>query len=151
MKSNRSSGPKIAPPPAPLATKNSDDDVDSDGVAALGDMAHKVTVGERSQSASKKVKIITNQEELKKCMAANPNDDQHPLERKKLSKMMKLVTKSIKLEEEGALVLVDSGSAPNVAKVQTHYKEYANVVVLSSGSKPGESANTACGKQLTNH
>ena len=50
VKSNRSPGPKIAPPPAPLATENSfeafdDDDVDNDGIAALGDWAHKVTVG----------------------------------------------------------------------------------------------------------
>ena len=39
IKSNRSPGHKIAPPPAPLATKNSSEtfDVDSDGIAALGD------------------------------------------------------------------------------------------------------------------
>ena len=48
------------------------------------------------------------------------------------------------------MVLTDSGSALNVAKIQTHFKSYANVVVPSSGSKSGEIATTACGKQLTN-
>ena len=98
VKSNRSQGPKIAPPPPPLATKNSfeafgDDDVDTDGITALGDWAHKVTVGKRPRSASDKVTIVTNQQELKKCMAANPIVAQPPIARKKLSQVMKPVTK----------------------------------------------------------
>ena len=77
VKPNRSQGPKIAPTPIPMATKNSfetfdDDDIADDDIAALGDWAHKDTVGKRSQSASKKVKMITNQQELKKFMAAIP-------------------------------------------------------------------------------
>ena len=127
VKSSRSSGPNVAPPPAPLVTENSfeafdDDDIDGDGVAALGDRAHKVTVGKRSQSASKKVNIITNQQKLKTFMAANPNVAQLPVERKKLGKMMKLVTKSVELEEGESLVLMNNGRALNVAKIQTHFK-----------------------------
>ena len=94
--------------------------------------------------------IITNHKEFKRFMAANPNVAQLPVERKKLSKMMKLMTKSVEFEEGKALVLMDSGSALNVAKINTHFKPYTNYVVPGSGSKSGESATTACGKQLTN-
>ena len=45
---------------------------------------------------------------------------------------------------------MDNGSALNMAKIQTHFKQYAHVVVPSPGSKSGETATTACGKQLTN-
>ena len=55
-------------------------------------------------------------------MAANPNVAQLPVERKKLSQMMKLVTKSVELEEGKTLVLMDGGSALNVAKIQTNFK-----------------------------
>ena len=155
VKSNRSKGPRIAPPPAPLITKNSfeafdDNDIDGDGNAALGDRAHKDTVGKRSQSETKKVRMITNQQELKKFMAANPNVAQLPVERKKLNKVMKLVSRSVELEEGETLVLMDSGSALNVAKIKTHFKPYANCVVPSSGSKSVETATTASGKQLNN-
>ena len=92
VKSNWSQGPKVAPPPIPLATKNSfetfdDDDIADDGIAALGDWAHKVTVGKRSQSASKQAKMITNQQELKKLMAANPNVAQLSIARSNLAKI----------------------------------------------------------------
>ena len=55
-------------------------------------------------------------------MATNPNVAQLPIERKKLNKMMNLVTKSVELEKGETLVLIDSGSAPNVANIQTHFK-----------------------------
>ena len=43
---------------------------------------------------------------------------------------------------------MDSGSALNVAEIQTHFKSYANDVVPSPGSKSGETATTTCEKQL---
>ena len=45
---------------------------------------------------------------------------------------------------------MDNGRALNVAKIKTHFKPYANCVVPSSGTKSGETATTASGKQLTN-
>ena len=53
-------------------------------------------------------------------MAANQNVAQLPVERKKLSQMMKLVAKSVELEEGDTLVLMDSGSALSVANIPTH-------------------------------
>ena len=82
-------------------------------------------------------------------MAASPNAAQLPIERKKLNQMMKLVTKSVELEEGDTLVFMDSGNALSVAHIQAQFKSYANFVVTSSGSESGETATTACGKQLT--
>ena len=101
---------------SPLVTENSfetfdDDGFDSDEIAAVGDWAHKVTVGQRSQSTSKMVNMIANQQKLKTCMAANPNVAQLPVERKKRSTNIKLVAKSVELEERETLVLMDNGSA----------------------------------------
>lgn len=118
--------PRVAPQPAPLVTKNSfeafdDDDIKGDGIAALGDWAHNVSFGKQSKSETKTVKMITNQQELKRFMAASPNVAQLPVERKKLNQQMKLVTKSVELEEGETLVHMDSGSALSVAKIQTHF------------------------------
>ena len=77
--------------------------------------------------------MITNQQELKKFMAANPNVAQLPVERKKLNKVMKLVSRSVELEEGETLVLMDSGSALNVAKIKTHFKPYAKLLCHLQG------------------
>ena len=66
--------------------------------------------------------MITNQQELKHFVAANPHVAQLPVETKQLSKIMILVTKSVELEEREALVLMDSGSARNVANILMHFK-----------------------------
>ena len=156
LKTNRPAKPKtIVQPVPPVTTKNSfeafdDADMEEDHIAALGRWAHKVTTSKKPQSEAKKVKVITNQRELRKFMTSNPNVAQLPVERKKLSKVMKMVTKSVELADGETLVLMDSGSAINVAKIKSHFKQYANFIVPSSGSISGETATTACGKQLVN-
>ena len=55
------------------------------------------------------MRIITNQLELKSFMAGNPDIALLPVGRKKLSKIMKLVTKSVELEESENQVLSSYG------------------------------------------
>ena len=63
---------------------------------------------------------------------------------------MKVLSSKIELEEDEVLVLMDSGSTINVAKIKKHFPMYSKLVVPSTGSVSGETATTACGKKLVN-
>ena len=73
-----------------------------------------------------------------------------PTERRKLSKVMKVMTKKIHMGRDEQLVLMDSGSTVNVAKIAKHFPAYAELVIPSKGSLRGETATTACGGILVN-
>ena len=64
---------------------------------------------------------------------------------------MKILSSKVELESDEVLVLMDSGSTINVAKINKHFKDYADLVVPSRGSLKGETATTACGKVLRNN
>ena len=63
---------------------------------------------------------------------------------------MKLQTAKIDLKDDETLVLMDSGSTINVAKIKKHFENHSHIVVPSSGSMNGDMATTACGKKLVN-
>ena len=158
-----------APGPAPTPTLNSfqalatfdDEDLDDNVATQLGSWAHRVNrVKDKPKSQSEKKaesrkiepkpRMITSAQELDTFLKDNPKVAQIPTERRKLSKIMKVLTSKIELENDEVLVLMDSGSTINVAKVKKHFPAYADLVVPSSGSMSGETATTACGKRLTN-
>ena len=64
---------------------------------------------------------------------------------------MKVLTSKVTLGNDEVLVLMDSGSTINVAKVRKHFPAYVNHVIPSRGSMNGETATTACGKSLRNN
>ena len=161
--------PKVAPTP----TLNSfqaleafdDEDTTSDVVQQLGTWAHRITsIGDKPKSQSEKkraasvevkgvepkARLITSARELDTFMKQNPTVAQIPTERRKLSKIMKILSSKIELEHDEVLVLMDSGSTINVAKIKKHFPMYAGLVIPSTGSVSGETATTACGKRLVN-
>ena len=129
-----------------------DDHDDSEAVIEqLGQWAHKTEVGKQSQKTKKKDRLLTSTKDLDQYLARNPSVATLPTDKKKLSKVMKLISKKTTLEENETLVLVDSGSTINVAKMKEHFPAYVNHVIPSSGSLRGETATTACGRTLKNH
>ena len=154
-----------SPDPVPTVVKNSfdalrtfdDDETSAEVLKQLGGWAHKVKTTRPAApkkapnvAAPKKVRLISSSRELSEFMKQNPKVAQVPTERKQLSKVMKILTSKINLEEGETLVLMDSGSTINVAKIKKHFAKYADMVVPSSGSINGETATTACGKKLVN-
>ena len=63
---------------------------------------------------------------------------------------MKIMTQHVEVGPGEQLVLIDSGSTVNVAKIAKHFPAYAHLVVPSKGSLKGETATTACGGILVN-
>ena len=128
-----------------------DEDCEPDMVANFGTWASKVTVGKQNQKTKRSnINVIATEHDLRKFLEANPGTALLPLEPKKLTKVMKLMTSKIQLEDDEELVLMDSGSTINVAKIHKHFKQYANFVVPSKGSKTGETATTASGHKIKN-
>ena len=132
-----------------LAEFNDDDPTD-DAVAALGSWAHKVSTGGMSQKERKQIKVISTPKELDRFLAQHPGIAQVPTERRKMSKVMKIMTQHVEVGPGEQLVLMDSGSTVNVAKIAKHFPAYAHLVVPSKGSIKGETATTACGGILVN-
>jgi hypothetical protein len=142
-----------------------DDDLTTDVARQLGNWAHRITqVGDKPKSQSErkriakaeinvvepKARLITNAKELDAFLKENPTIAQIPTERRKLSKIMKILSSKIELADDEVLVLMDSGSTINVAKIKKHFPAYAHLVVPSTGSVSGETATTARGKKLVN-
>ena len=63
---------------------------------------------------------------------------------------MKVMTRKIHVGPDEQLVLMDSGSTVNVAKIKKHFPAYEDLVIPSKGSLRGETATTACGGILVN-
>ena len=114
---------------------------------------NKITVGKTSQKAKKHVKVITSGKDLDKLLARQQTGRgiaELPKEPKQLAKVMKMLQGKVELEDDEVLILVDSGSNINCAKVARDFKKYKGCVVPSSGSRRGDVATTACGAQMKN-
>ena len=90
--------------------------------------------------------MITNQQELKAMMAANPIVAQLPVERKKLGRVMKkLLTKSVELEERETLVLMHS-ALQRFRLISNHMTMLSCHLQVPNR----ETTTAACKTQLTN-
>ena len=120
-------------------------------VTELGKWAHRLVVGKGSQRSRKTNQVLSSAQDLDNFLKSNPNTAKLPEEKKRLSKVMKVLTSKVKLEDGEVLVLMDSGSTIDVAKIKEHFSAYSHMIVPSSGSLSGETATTACGKLLRNN
>ena len=83
-------------------------------------------------------------------MAENPDNAKLPASQKHQTRVMKVVTSKVQCGKDEVLVLIDSGSTINTADIAAHFPAYENFIMPSLGSSTGETATTACGKELRN-
>ena len=93
---------------------------------------------------------ISEVKKLDQFRAENPDTAKLSVNRTHSESVMKMVTSKIQCGKDEVLVLMDSGSTINTAEIAAHVPAYENFIIPSLGSSTGETATTACGKELRN-
>ena len=140
------------------AIADSDDSnvFDPDALDHLNNWAFKVS--RKSSPKSKPVIVpkstgnhfVKCEKDLDQLLKAHPHIAAIPGSAKKIRTVLRSMPPELVCEDDEVLCLVDSGSTVNAAWISKHFPQWAHIVRSTPASERGDSATTACGKQLVN-
>jgi hypothetical protein len=135
------------------------EEIDDETLEALNGWAMKVS--RKSSKHAKAVVVpkpppmankitIQTEHELDDLLRQHPHHAAIPDIDAKIRKVLKSMPPDLVCRPGETLCLVDSGSTVNAAWIEKHFPAYAHLVKQTPASLRGDTATTACGKQLAN-